>query len=194
MTMSDDRDIRADDEGRGRRRHPLFKGQDKFLEEARARHGDLYDYDQAEYAGLQKRIFITCGVHGPYPTTPASHLAGFHCYRCHNREGELAVRTVLDRYGLLYAEQWSHPMLFWKQRLRVDFCLLEGRVFIEFDEAHHRAGGWYGDQARARDQRKDEWAAANGYLMVRLTEISTIEEDLLAAGVLDPGMLDDPVG
>ncbi len=46
----------------------------KFIERARAEHGDRFDYSGSRYVGFDKPIEVICRKHGVYHTTPKSHV------------------------------------------------------------------------------------------------------------------------
>lgn len=54
----------------------------EFINTAKSIHGDRYIYSKAIFEGLNKRIIITCKVHGDYQTTPWIHLRGSNCIKC----------------------------------------------------------------------------------------------------------------
>jgi len=53
-----------------------------FIEAARFRHGQKYDYAQAAYVNSATKVEIRCLTHGPFMQTPNNHLAGKGCRRC----------------------------------------------------------------------------------------------------------------
>lgn len=75
----------------------------KFTNDARAVHGDAYDYSTADYRGRNTKVVITCPKHGPFLQKPYQHLARKHgCPECshHRSKGEAA----LLRFVSIYAE------------------------------------------------------------------------------------------
>jgi very-short-patch-repair endonuclease len=45
-----------------------------FILEARAIHGDRYDYSLVEYLGLHVKVAVTCSLHGVFNPKPANHI------------------------------------------------------------------------------------------------------------------------
>ena len=64
---------------------------EEFIENARTVHSDRYEYRKAIYAGVTKKIVVTCAVHGDFETTPNSHLKGRNCTKC---AGKAKLTTV----------------------------------------------------------------------------------------------------
>ena len=54
----------------------------QFIEKAKKKHGDKYDYSQVEYVNNHTKIKIICPVHNGSYQTPAQHLRGSGCPKC----------------------------------------------------------------------------------------------------------------
>ena len=55
---------------------------ERFVEKARAVHGDFYKYDLTIYVRNKNKITIICPEHGAFDQTPSGHLAGKGCSKC----------------------------------------------------------------------------------------------------------------
>ena len=53
-----------------------------FIEKARAKHGDKYDYGRVVYVRVRDKVIITCRQHGDFEQTPDGHLEGYGCAKC----------------------------------------------------------------------------------------------------------------
>jgi hypothetical protein len=53
-----------------------------FFKEAKAVHGDKYDYSKVIYKHGEKKIIIICPEHGEFEQTPTGHLIGHGCPKC----------------------------------------------------------------------------------------------------------------
>ena len=69
-----------------------LKTLDIFIEDAKKVHGDTYSYDNSKYNGSDKKIKITCPIHGEFEQTPSIHLRGSGCNKC----GIIKVTNSLD--------------------------------------------------------------------------------------------------
>ena len=58
------------------------KTQEEVINEFRRVHGDFYNYDKVVYIGTNKKVIITCPVHGDFPQAPAGHKRGEKCPDC----------------------------------------------------------------------------------------------------------------
>lgn len=87
--------------------------QDEFIERARAKHGDRYDYSQTVYTATREPIDVICSEHGLFRINRANdHLHGTGCVRCvydkltDTKDGFVrkARETHGDRYDYSLAE------------------------------------------------------------------------------------------
>ena len=60
------------------------KTQEEVINEFRRVHGDFYNYDKVVYIGTNKKVIITCPIHGDFPQTPDGHKRGNNCPDCVN--------------------------------------------------------------------------------------------------------------
>ena len=55
---------------------------EKFIEEAKKIHGDLYEYHKVEYVNSKTKVCIVCKIHGDFWQNPSNHLKGKGCPYC----------------------------------------------------------------------------------------------------------------
>ncbi|WP_445634579.1 Putative excinuclease ABC subunit C [Nostoc sp. DSM 114161] len=55
---------------------------EEFIQKARAKHGDRYDYSQANYINIATKVTIICTAHGSFEQSPGNHLRGHRCPDC----------------------------------------------------------------------------------------------------------------
>ena len=55
---------------------------EKFIEKAKKKYGDLYDYSKVVYKGYNVKVCIICPKHGEFWMTPDKHLQGRGCPKC----------------------------------------------------------------------------------------------------------------
>lgn len=63
-----------------------------FIEKARAKHGDRYDYSESRYSSVRDKLKIICVHHGMFEQAADNHLSGHGCRKCatiSNRENRL---------------------------------------------------------------------------------------------------------
>ena len=76
-----------------------------FIEKARAKHGDRYDYERVVYVRNSDKIIITCKRHGEFEQRPSDHLRGKGCAKCagmHIYSTQEWVQEAIGVHGDLY--------------------------------------------------------------------------------------------
>jgi serine protease inhibitor ecotin len=53
-----------------------------FINEAKTKHGDKYDYSLVDYINSKTKVKIICPIHGVFEQTPDNHLKGQICGKC----------------------------------------------------------------------------------------------------------------
>lgn len=107
----------------------------EFIEEARAIHGDKYNYDKTEYINNKTPVIITCTEHGDFPQTPHDHKRGKGCPKCKTSHMENMVSKILDNKHIKYEyESHINGILNLKS---VDFYLAKYNTVIECQGGQH---------------------------------------------------------
>lgn len=60
---------------------PRLKTKADFINKARSKHGDKYDYSLSEYKGSKNKLKIICSIHGEFYQTPSNHYK-YGCSKC----------------------------------------------------------------------------------------------------------------
>jgi hypothetical protein len=71
---------------------------EQFIRRARLTHGDLYDYSSTNYIHSQRKLTVTCRVHGNFEVTAAAHVQGRGCKRCVQSNRRSPVRVDLEEF------------------------------------------------------------------------------------------------
>ena len=66
---------------------------DEWIKKARKVHGDKYLYDKVSYNGSDKKVLITCPIHGDFWQEAASHLSGVGCPKCRGENNSMTKVT-----------------------------------------------------------------------------------------------------
>jgi protein-arginine kinase activator protein McsA len=82
---------------------------EEFIREAKAIHGEAFDYSVSVYTNNNTKIAIKCPTHGVFDQIPRSHLSGIGCPRCSSSKGEAQIRSALERLQVMFKEQASFP-------------------------------------------------------------------------------------
>ena len=71
---------------------------EEFIEKARQKHGDTYDYNNCIYKNALSKVEIICTIHGSFLQTPNSHLNGQGCKKCGFIRTGNAQRCAQDNF------------------------------------------------------------------------------------------------
>ena len=69
-----------------------------FVEKARTKHGDKYDYSEVAYLAAKKKVRIFCAKHGVFLQTPSDHLSGCGCPSCGIANRVISNRNPIDKF------------------------------------------------------------------------------------------------
>ena len=76
-----------------------------FIKKAKEIHSDKYKYDKTVFVRSDKKLCITCPVHGDFMMTPYNHLHGRGCKKCGIKQRvttEDFVSKAIEKYGNKY--------------------------------------------------------------------------------------------
>lgn len=142
--------------------------QEEFIERAIKIHYNKYDYSKVIYKHSQEKIIITCFIHGDFEQTPYSHLQGQGCPKCKASKGEIAIKTILDKYNITCTQEYKIPQI--EKKYEYDFYLPNYNLLIEFHGKQHYEFIPYFHKDKEgfkyqliRDDKKRELAKAWGY-------------------------------
>lgn len=78
---------------------------EEFIEKARIKHGDKYDYSLVEYQGAGIKVMINCKTHGDFLQLPSNHTSGQGCPECggsKNSNTDRFIKIAKLKHGSLY--------------------------------------------------------------------------------------------
>jgi hypothetical protein len=141
-----------------------------FVAQARAIHGDTYDYSQVVYAGKKKKVTIICKKHGAFEQAPGHHIWRAHgCPECshHRSKGEAAIFNFVS----IFAEPASRDRATLGGK-ELDIHLVDHKLAIEYcGEYWHGASSVKEEQtARNRHLEKYEACKAKGIRLLTIYE------------------------
>jgi hypothetical protein len=169
-------------------------GKPAFVGKANKTHNNRYTYDNVVYQGAHKKVSITCPTHGEFSVTPANHWSnGVGCPSCFNSnpsKGEVIIYDWLTKHNIHFEFQKSFPDLYYKSkngRLKYDFYIPNQNLLIEFDGEYHYnpisfskliSGEEQLAITQVRDKLKTEYAATNGFSLLRIRFDDSILDSL----------------
>jgi hypothetical protein len=110
---------------------------DEFLERAKLKHKDKYDYSLVNYKNNSEKVKIICKKHGEFEQIPSLHLNGHGCPKCNSSKGELIIIDWLKENNINYIHQKRFKDCRNKLPLPFDFYLPEYNMCIEYHGRQH---------------------------------------------------------
>lgn len=162
---------------------------ERFIEKARAVHGDTYIYDKTAYIKDSMHVLITCRIHGDFMQIANAHLSGCGCPLCKQSHGEERVRLYLEKEGVKYIPQYkiaNESILCKNKYIYVDFFIPDKNVIIEFQgEQHYKPTGFVNsketfESQQYRDESVKFFCKNHGIKLIEIpyTEFDKIEKIL----------------
>jgi hypothetical protein len=110
----------------------------QFIEKAKLRHGERYDYSLVDYNGAKSKVDIICHRHGLFNQTATGHLRGGGCGKCVNNI-KLTTEQFIERGRLKHGECYDYSLVkYVNKSSKVDIiCQVHG-VFSQRAENHLR--------------------------------------------------------
>lgn len=102
------------------------KTTEQFIAEAKAIHGNKYDYSKVEYKGNKVKVCIICPIHGEFWQVPKSHLRSIgcnKCYQCSKHKYGVAIYDIPDSCLTECYVTWR--------------CMLERTVGTSYKKKYH---------------------------------------------------------
>ncbi|QPB09228.1 hypothetical protein PQB86_gp133 [Klebsiella phage Miami] len=96
--------------GTDRQRKALNKTTEDFIKEAKAIHGETYDYSQTVYSNGHFPVKIICRTHGVFYQTPSNHI-GAHkhgCQKCVYDSLRLGSKIFIDRAKEVHGDRYDY--------------------------------------------------------------------------------------
>jgi len=81
----------------------------KFIEKAKLKHGDKFNYEKTEYKGCRKKLIITCYKHGDFEQTSENHLMyNTGCKECNLTERSFSKNNFIEKAKLLHKDNFMY--------------------------------------------------------------------------------------
>lgn len=100
---------------------------DEFIEKARKKHGDKYDYTGVNYVNTATKVRIICPIHGEFWQTPHSHLSGRGCPQCGKdrkiSKMSLSDKIFIERARGMHGDKYDYSRVSYKNA-RTKVCII----------------------------------------------------------------------
>ena len=100
---------------------PKINKTELFINNAKLRHKDRYDYSQVEYTLSSNKVKIRCKIHGYFFQRASKHLRGEGCYKCGNistkRKRTSTIEYIIQRSNKVHNFKYQYDYPHKEQRL-----------------------------------------------------------------------------
>lgn len=86
------------------------KTAEEFIVEAKAIHGDKYDYSKLNYLNTDTKVTITCSIHGDFEQRPSDHLKTHGCRKCGRTSVNLfsSTENFIEKAKLIHNTKYDY--------------------------------------------------------------------------------------
>ena len=122
------------------------KTTEEFIEEARAKHGDKYDYSCVEYLTSSHQVKIVCPTHGEFSQIAHQHLAGACCPLCSRGTSSINRRRsngeFIDQCRIIHKNKYDYSKTIYARGIDevVIICPIHGE-FKQRASSHQNGNG-----------------------------------------------------
>lgn len=142
-----------------------MRSQETFLAQARAAHGNRYDYSLAVFTGIDAKLQVLCPVHGKFHQEADHHLRGQGCPSCSNRISKPEKDLLAFVQSLVPEATGDFKIGKYQYDIRV------GKTLIEYHGLYwHSTAVMTQAQARRKHETKRVLAESHGLRYVAIYE------------------------
>lgn len=133
-----------------------------FIQKARERHGDKYDYSLVNYITQYVEVIIICPVHGEFLHMPKRHLR-WGCNRCgmelRHANHRKTQEVFLNQCASIHGDKYDYSLAnYFNENTKVEIiCKIHG-IFLQTPHDHLSGKGCRacGLESGAKDRRKTQ--------------------------------------
>jgi hypothetical protein len=157
-----------------------------FIEKAKKKHGNKYDYSKVKYTGSINLVTIICPKHGDFNQSASSHKAGRGCPVCMSSKGEKIIKNWLEAENIAYKPQHKFDDCRNILPLPFDFYLVDSNICIEFNGIqHYKPVNYFGGEegfikTQKRDKIKEKYCIDNNIELLVIKYNEDITEKIKA--------------
>lgn len=116
--------------------------QEEFIEKAKLKHDDKYDYSMVEYIGSRKKVIIICKEHGEFNIQPNNHLFGQGCLKCSIIKKTSLQDNFIKNANLKHNDKYDYSKVnYINAKTKVIIICKEHGEFLQKPNGHLNNGG-----------------------------------------------------
>lgn len=115
--------------------------QEEFINKAKIEHNNFYKYDKTEYTTANKKVVITCPIHGEFKQTANTHLSGHGCIECGKetvaKARALGLFEFIEKSKTIHGDRYCYKKVkYTNNNTKVNIiCLIHGE-FLQVPSSH----------------------------------------------------------
>ena len=119
---------------------------EEFIQKAREKHGNKYDYSKVEYKNNKTKVCIICPEHGEAYITPSNHLKGCGCPKCRyvnmSKLQMMTTEEFIYKANKLHNNKYDYSYTEYKgYEIPVKIICPEHGEFLQTPDCHLHSGG-----------------------------------------------------
>jgi hypothetical protein len=113
---------------------------EQFIQKARSKHGNKYDYSKTVYINGQQKTTIICKKHGDFEQRPADHIRGQGCPKC-GKKDFLTTEEFIEKSNLIHNHKYDYSKTVYKSTRKkvIIICPVHGE-FMKTPNSHTKSG------------------------------------------------------
>jgi len=115
---------------------------DIFINRAKEKHGNKYNYSNVEYINGMNKVKIICSTHGIFEQLPQNHLNGQECPECACKK--VTTKSFIERSIKLHGDKYDYSQVLFKvmtEPVKI-ICKIHG-LFEQQPRYHLDSNGCY---------------------------------------------------
>ncbi|KKN38265.1 hypothetical protein LCGC14_0755040 [marine sediment metagenome] len=116
----------------------------RFVNKAKAKHGDRYDYSRTKYTGAHNKVTVACREHGPFTQQATGHLAGKEgCLLCRSKKARRPVKSqdeVVQEFKEVHGDKYDYSQVEYTGCLNKVIIICDKHGIFEQVPTSHRKG------------------------------------------------------
>jgi len=110
--------------------------QEKFLEKAKIKHDNIYDYSLVSYISSRTKIKIICKKHGIFNQEPSNHLRGQGCPKCAGVK-KYTLLEFLEKAKNVHGNKYDYSLVEYKNnKTKIKVICKEHGIFETRPDQH----------------------------------------------------------
>lgn len=115
---------------------------EEFVQKAKLKHGDKYDYSHVNYKNTYTHVNINCKNHGEFKQFPSSHLQGAGCAQCHSDKLRSNIKNIIFRANVIHGNKYDYSKVnYINNRTPVEISCKEHGIFKQSFDNHLKGKG-----------------------------------------------------